>query len=458
MQSNNPYDFIPDIDFAPETAETILGRLEDTYENELEKLTGQSEKLPVASREKIILSTIAFELAAISQLFADRAKMNLPKYSRGNYLEVLASFWGLSRREATPAVGVAEFTLSAVREEDIFIPKGTRVSPGEKLFFATDEDLIIRSPATSGRVGITCQQAGSIGNGYAKGKINIIVDPVAYVAQVGNVEKTQGGADVEDDESLRTRIFYAPKGYSVAGPKDSYEFWVREFSQAVEGVGVTSPSAGKVDICLTLTGGEIPEGSYIERLKEYLEDKRPLTDELTIHAPKVVQFDLDITYYINRSDANREIETKAAVEDAVGIIHGGTTVQENWEYGGKPYYFRVAVDAGQEKVVGEGVAIGAGDHLPEIGTANLPGIERKLSPENPVGRLLDTIMEYKNVRSWLQGITVDVIEPGTIHTAALPEVGMSLIVDPYRVKELVTGGTVHPKAIAVAGNYLIIGK
>ena len=161
------------------------------------------------------------------------------KYSRGDYLEVLASFWGLSRREATPAVGVAEFTLSAVREEDIFIPKGTRVSPGEKLFFATDEDLIIRSPATSGRVGITCQQAGSIGNGYAKGKINIIVDPVAYVAQVGNVEKTQGGADVEDDESLRTRIFYAPKGYSVAGPKDSYEFWVREFSQAVEGVGVT---------------------------------------------------------------------------------------------------------------------------------------------------------------------------------------------------------------------------
>lgn len=52
--------------------------------------------------------------------------------------------------------------------------------------------------------------------------------------------------------------------------------------------------------------------------------------------------------------------TKAALEDAVGIIHGGTTVQENWEYGGQPYFFRVAVDAGQEKVA-----------------------------ENPVGRLLE---------------------------------------------------------------------
>ena len=134
MQSNNPYDFIPDIDFAPETAEVILGRLEDTYEGELEKLTGQSEKLPVASREKIIMNTMAFELAAISQLFADRAKMNLPKYSRGNYLEVLASFWGLSRREATPAVGVAEFTLSAVREEDIFSQKAREYHRAKSCF------------------------------------------------------------------------------------------------------------------------------------------------------------------------------------------------------------------------------------------------------------------------------------------------------------------------------------
>lgn len=60
--------------------------------------------------------------------------MNLPKYSAGSFLDVLASFWGLTRRAATPAIGEVEFTLSAVREEDIFIPKGTRISPGDKLF------------------------------------------------------------------------------------------------------------------------------------------------------------------------------------------------------------------------------------------------------------------------------------------------------------------------------------
>ena len=121
--------------------------------------------------------------------------------------------------------------------------------------------------------------------------------------------------------------------------------------------------------------------------------------------------------------------TKAALEDAVGIIHGGTSVQENWEYGGQPYFFRVAVDAGQEKVA-----------------------------ENPVGRLLDTIMEYKNARSWLQGITVDVIEPGSVYTGALPEMGTMLVIDPYRPREMITDGKAIYQAMATHGAYLIIER
>ena len=317
MPSVNPYDAVPDIDFAPESTEEIQERMIQTYEDALEAETGQRQTLPLASRERIMLNTMAYLVSGLYQLFGNRAKMNLPKYSVEKWLEVLASLWGLTRRPAAPAVGVVEFTLSAVREEDILIPKGTRVSPGEKLFFATDEDLIIRSPQRSGQVGITCQQAGYVGNGFAPGRIQIIVDPVAYVDSVKNIETTQGGADVEDDLSLRTRIFYAPQGYSVAGPEGAYQFWVREFSQAIEGVGITSPKPGEVEICLTLTGGELPQPAYLERLIEYLYNKRPLTDQLTLKAPEVVEFDLDMTYYINRSDTNRELEIRAAVEAAV---------------------------------------------------------------------------------------------------------------------------------------------
>ena len=65
MPSNNPYDAVPDIDFVPETTEEILEELVDTYEQVLSEEIGQAEKLPVASREKIILNTMAYELSVL---------------------------------------------------------------------------------------------------------------------------------------------------------------------------------------------------------------------------------------------------------------------------------------------------------------------------------------------------------------------------------------------------------
>lgn len=313
----NPYDTVPDISFAPESTEQINEEMTATYERVLAKETGKPEKIKLSSRERILLNTMAYQISLLAQLFDYRAKQNLPKYSSGKYLDVLASFWGLKRKEAAPAVSTAEFTLSAVREEDIVIPKGTRVSSGDKLFFRTDNDLIIRSPETSGRVGITCQQAGFIGNGYGQGKINTIVDPVAYVSAVKNIGKTQGGADVEDDLSLRIRIYYAPKKYSVAGPLEAYKYLIMDYSQAIESVSPYSPSPGEVEVCITLQGGEIPEKEYLDRIFAYMEDKRPLTDHLVLRGPDVVPFDVEFTYFINKSDANKELEIKSAVEDAV---------------------------------------------------------------------------------------------------------------------------------------------
>ena len=84
MSSNNPYDAVPEIDFAPESTEQILSDMVDTYEQSIFEQTGRMEKLPTASREKIILNTMAYLISELYQDFGNRAKMNLPKYSAGN--------------------------------------------------------------------------------------------------------------------------------------------------------------------------------------------------------------------------------------------------------------------------------------------------------------------------------------------------------------------------------------
>lgn len=92
MPSVNPYDAVPDIDFAPESTAEIQERMIQTYEDALEAETGQRQTLPLASRERIVLNTMAYLVSGLYQLFGNRAKMNLPKYSTGGWLEVLASF------------------------------------------------------------------------------------------------------------------------------------------------------------------------------------------------------------------------------------------------------------------------------------------------------------------------------------------------------------------------------
>ena len=50
--------------------------------------------------------------------------------------------------------------------------------------------------------------AGKVGNGYAIGTINKILDPLAFVSTVENIDVTGGGSDVESDEQLRERIIF----------------------------------------------------------------------------------------------------------------------------------------------------------------------------------------------------------------------------------------------------------
>ena len=61
---------------------------------------------------------------------------------------------------------------------------------------------------------------------YAAGELNILVDPVGFIAAVRNTESSTGGTDVESDSNLAERVFLAPSSYSTAGPDDAYEYWL----------------------------------------------------------------------------------------------------------------------------------------------------------------------------------------------------------------------------------------
>jgi len=295
----------PDVSFIESmTVEDIQSYYLNAMQKKYKELTGRELVMQDADPIRLTAYANCLLLYQIAQ-YAERAgKMALLKYSYGDYLENIGALKGISRMQGTASKTRLRFTLSGKRPGTTIIPAGTRVTASDGVYFCTMDVLEIPAGNLTGEVNAECRETGTKGEGYAVGSLKVLVDPVPYVEKVENVTVTEGGTDMESDESLAERIYLAPSSWSTAGPDDAYRYWVRAFDPAVLDVRVGSDVPGEVDICFTLQNGEIPGETLIEELKKYLQNEeiRPLTDKVIVHAPDVELYNIDLVYYINRSD------------------------------------------------------------------------------------------------------------------------------------------------------------
>lgn len=311
----------PEISFIDnKTIEDVRDEMVADYEEYMTKATGQTVTLPRSSPHRGVLYAAALQIYQAFQYIDRAGKQSLLKYSYSDFLDNLGLLKGVTRSPATAAVTTLRFTVSAVRQVATAIPKGTRVSAGGSVYFATDEYAEIPAGGSTVDVPATCTDAGTEGNELAAGDLTIMVDPLPYVASVVNTTATEGGTDVESDDDLAERIYLAPGAYSTAGPEDGYLFHAKQFNPSIGDVVATSnQAAGTVDIVFIMSDGKTPGTEMINGLKEYLNGKtrRPMTDLVNVSAPAEVTYTVDLTYYINRSDSARAVAIQEAVQTAV---------------------------------------------------------------------------------------------------------------------------------------------
>lgn len=311
----------PDISFVDnKTIEDVRSAMIADYEAFMSGAEGREVKLERTSVHRMIINAAAAQVFQALQ-YVDRAgKQNMLKYSYSDFLDNLALFKGVTRLPAAPAVTTLRFTLSAIRDVATAIPQGTRASTAESVYFGTDEYAEIPAGDEYIDVPATCTGVGKAANGIAAGDVRTLVDPIPYVASVSNVEATGGGADIESDSDLAERVYLAPSAYSTAGPEDSYKYHAREYNAAIGDVVASSNhEAGEVNIVFLMADGSAPDVTTISGLQTYLSDDtiRPMTDVVTVAAPAAVNYVIDLTYYINRSDSAQAVSIQAAVEQAV---------------------------------------------------------------------------------------------------------------------------------------------
>lgn len=310
---------LPDVSFIDNvTLDDIQAQMQSDYEEKYEELTGTPCTLRRADPAALVLYACSIQIFQ-ALLYVDRAgKQDLLKYSYDGYLDNLAAVRGITRLAAQPAVTTVRFTLSETMTSAEPIPAGTRVTNGD-IYFQTDEYAEIPAGSEYIDVACTCQTDGASGNDIAVGEINILMDTLPYIKSVSNTEITQGGADIEDDDALAERIYLAPSGYSVAGPDDAYEYHTKAFNSDIVSVKVLSPNPTEVEIRFLAAGGEIPTQTMINNLEDYLQDEniRPLTDKVTVLAPEQETFNINLAYYINKSDSAKAESIQSEVNTAI---------------------------------------------------------------------------------------------------------------------------------------------
>ncbi|MEI6857078.1 baseplate J/gp47 family protein [Psychrilyobacter sp.] len=300
-----------DLNIHNESSEDIAARMVTKFG----ELRGAS--LGLADERRWLLQAVAYGLFIRNETTNEGLKMNLLRYTKGDYATEMGAFTDTERLSASKSSVTLRFEIEEAKTELIGVSP-IRVTPGNNIYFLTPYFEFQPGEIIKDVIGY-CTEEGEIGNGFLSGEINKIVDPFTFFKTVVNTEISQGGTEIESDESLKERIRIAPSKFSTAGPGDGYIYWAKTANQGVVDVNVKMTTPGTVRITPLMEGGELPSDSVLsDVLTTCSADKRrPLTDNLLVNKPAQIDYDIDFTYYISSKDIGLVNEIQDKVNKAV---------------------------------------------------------------------------------------------------------------------------------------------
>ena len=317
MSKIKAFENLPDIEV--EGAETLEEAIEDCkalYAKFDKELDG-TESTPLArcNEARLVLLTLAHRSHHTIEYATNALKAELLPTSTGANLDNLVPFVGTERLQAGYATTVLRFTLAAARTSATIIPEGTQTRTADKRYFITSEYAEIPAGELTVDVPAVAVDAGADSTGITIGEINVLVDPIPYVASVENTSVTSGGVGKEDDDSLTERAYIAP---SVAGPVDLYEYFARSWRSDVTAAKPICEDGYTVYIYFLLKDGRLPTEEECRELERYFTDiKKPMGDLVVGVPPEEVPYSINLTYYIASSNVKNAGLIQENVEKAV---------------------------------------------------------------------------------------------------------------------------------------------
>lgn len=238
------------------------------------------------------------------------AKQLMVDQAEATYLERFASIWGVPRLPAAFAIGTVTFTGT----NGAVVPAGTSLQRGDGQVYGTTVDVTI-----SGGSGIGAVQAAIAGaDGNSDSGVTLsMTSPIAGVVSnaVVAIDGIGQGADVEKDDSLRERILRRIRQAPAGGNRADYVTW------ALEVPGVTRAwcyplELGDGTVVVRFVRDNdvdlIPAVGEVTAVQDYIDERRPVTANLTVVAPVATPLNLEISAFPDTAAVRAAIAAELA--------------------------------------------------------------------------------------------------------------------------------------------------
>lgn len=316
--------FVPDINFAEKDPAVIVSEVVADYEQSFAALTGLAKRLAPGDPVRLFLLVVCHWLSHQRTIIDFAGKQNLLKYARDEWLDNLGALYGerALRLQAQKAVTTLRFTLTAPLAFGVSIPAGTLCQAPNGVVFETTAAGAIPSISTFVDVPAQATVAGALGNGFAAGQVNAVINwNQPFGITVANTTITSGGSDAEPDEQYRYRLWLAIESFSTCGPREAYEFWaLSAHPDIIQCVVHSAPEiAGEVWLYPLMRGGVLPTSDILALVQASCapDTRRPVTDYVTAKLAVEFEFTLELTYYVLRDNEVLLGSIQAGVQQAV---------------------------------------------------------------------------------------------------------------------------------------------
>lgn len=305
----------PEYQFVSTDTDALVSELVAGYET-ITKTT-----VHPASPEKLFIQWVASVILQERVWNNYTGNQNIPSRASGADLDSLGElFYESVRPAAQPARCTVRFYISEAQNTAILVPAGTRVTDKSgEIFWLTTQDFYIDIGETFVDIPVQCDTPGVIGNGYAVGQINTIVDVFDYYARCENVTVSDDGADEATDEEYYELMRTSMDGYSCGGARGAYVYIAKKVSTEIADVLPNKPAPGCVNIYVLMNDGTLATEEVKNAVAAACSEDtaRPLTDFVSVADAETVKYNISFTYFIQRGAAKSATEIEAEVEKAV---------------------------------------------------------------------------------------------------------------------------------------------